>query len=259
MRGLNVSGGLRSGVFGRKIFHHDVVDSTNSRALDLIRKGAEEGTVIIAEEQIAGRGRQGRTWYSEKGKNLLFSVIIRSISSEEMNGLLSLTSALSVASAVRNLYAISVECKWPNDLNINGKKFCGILLESVRESNQFLGISVGVGINVNQMKFPPEIATKAVSLSMSVGKNLDRHEILEEVLMEMERNFSRLKKGFGKDILKEWKVLSPHIGHNISLKMGKDILIGIMEDIAEDGALVMRQGNKKIKLYSGDISYVDCI
>lgn len=253
--GLNLINDLRSRVFGQRIINFEVVDSTNNRAREMIEKGVEEGTVVIAEEQLAGRGRQGRTWYSEKGKNLLFSLIIKSITSEKVNGVLSLASALSVANAVKNLYGLSVECKWPNDLNINGKKFCGILLESVRKADNLLGICVGIGINVNQLKFPPEINSGTISLAMALGKDLNRDELLREVLLQLENNFSRLKEGFVDDILKEWKRMSPHIGRNISFKINKEVICGIMEDISKDGALVVRKGDKKILLYSGEISY----
>jgi BirA family biotin operon repressor/biotin-[acetyl-CoA-carboxylase] ligase len=255
MREVEISSRIRSDVFGRRIRLYDITDSTNLRALEMIRDGEEEGTLVIAEEQTVGRGRRGKVWLSEKGKNLLFSLIIKPQIEGESLGLTSLTAALSVAEAVHTLYKLPVECKWPNDVISGGKKFCGILPESVSREGHQLGISLGIGINVNQKKFLPEIAEKSVSLSMLTGKNLDRFVLLAEILQHLESNFTRLGKGRKSKILDEWMKFSLQVGRLVSINVDGRVINGIAEDVAEDGGLIIRSDDKIIKILAGDLSY----
>ncbi|HLA99900.1 MAG TPA: biotin--[acetyl-CoA-carboxylase] ligase, partial [Bacteroidota bacterium] len=120
-----------SGSFGRVVHVFASVDSTNSRARDLAMKGAPGGTVVMAREQTAGRGRHGRVWESEPGKNLLFSIVLRPRVEPELLGLVSLYASVSVAACVEELCGRDAGCKWPNDVTVSGRKICGILSESV--------------------------------------------------------------------------------------------------------------------------------
>jgi BirA family biotin operon repressor/biotin-[acetyl-CoA-carboxylase] ligase len=234
---------------------YDVVDSTNLRALDLLRQGEEEGTLVITEEQTAGRGRRGNIWSSEKGKNLLFSLIIKPRDGRDSPGLISLTAALSVAQAVVALYDFSPDCKWPNDVLSGGKKFCGILPESISRGGEIFGISLGIGINVNQTDFPPEISDKTISLCMLAGRELDRYDLLAGILAELENNFRRLGDGHKHRILLDWKSFSSQLGRKVSVNADGKKLEGIAEDVADDGGLIIRDKDKLIKILAGDISY----
>ena len=117
--------GLSTRIFGKKIFTYDSIDSTNACAKTLASTGAEEGTVVIAEYQTAGRGRLGRTWQAESGSNLLFSVIIRPTLEINKIGLLPFFAAAGVALALETVTGTRCECKWPNDVLLHGKKCCG--------------------------------------------------------------------------------------------------------------------------------------
>ena len=255
MQASEITGRLKTQLFGRKIYYFDVIDSTNIQAVKLIKQGGEHGALVIAEEQTEGRGRHGRLWFSEKNKNLLFSLIIRQNENDKLNGVLSLAAALSVATAVKNLFGLFVECKWPNDVLKDGKKFCGILSEAVNSNGYCIGICIGVGLNVNQKKFMPEIENKSVSLSMILGKELDRSELLVEILRQMEINFSRFKKDRARELIEEWMKYSPHFGSEVSISIGGEIISGIAEEVSDDGALIIRNSNGKIKILAGDVSY----
>jgi BirA family biotin operon repressor/biotin-[acetyl-CoA-carboxylase] ligase len=255
MNEVEISRRIKSEVFGKLIRVYDAVDSTNLRAIELIKGGEEEGTLVIAEEQTAGRGRRGKAWFSEKGKNLLFSLIIKPCINRDSLSLTSLTAALSVAKAVQTLYGLPVECKWPNDVMAGSKKFCGILPETVLREGDHPRISLGIGINVNQKIFPAEIAERTVSLSMLTGKELDRYELLAEVLQHLENNFRRLGEGYKREILDEWIRFSFHFGREVSINVDGQVINGIAEDVAEDGSLIIRSRDEKIKIISGDVSY----
>ncbi len=255
MNKVEISRRMKSEVFGKRIRVYDVVDSTNLRALELIRGGEQEGTLVIAEEQTAGRGRRGKGWFSENGKNLLFSLIIKPRIDRDSLSLTSLTAALSVAKAVQTLYGLPVECKWPNDVLASGKKFCGILPETVLHDGHHPGISLGIGINVNQKIFPTEIAERTISLSMLTGKELDRYELLAEILQHLEKNFRRLGEGYKRDILDEWIKLSFHFGREVFINIDGQVINGIAEDVAEDGGLIISSKDEKIKILAGDVSY----
>jgi BirA family transcriptional regulator, biotin operon repressor / biotin---[acetyl-CoA-carboxylase] ligase len=255
MHEVEISSRIKSEIFGKRIRLYDVIDSTNLRALDLIREGEEEGTLVIAEEQTAGRGRRGNVWFSERGKNLLFSLIIKPRISRDSFGLISLTAALSVAKAVQTLYKFSPECKWPNDVMSDGRKFCGILPEGVMRGREFLGISLGIGINVNQINFPSEIAEKSMALSLLAGKELDRFELLAEILLHLEKNFRKLGEGHEAEILDEWKSFSSQLERKVSINVDGKIFKGIVEDVTKDGSLIIRDKEKKLKILAGDVSY----
>jgi BirA family biotin operon repressor/biotin-[acetyl-CoA-carboxylase] ligase len=255
MHEVEISSRIKSKIFGKRIRIYDVIDSTNLRALEMIREGEIEGTLVIAEEQTAGRGRRGNAWLSERGKNLLFSIIIKPFIVRDAFGLISLTAAISVARAVQSLYNFSPECKWPNDIMAGGRKICGILPEGVLRGDKYLGISLGMGINVNQSNFPPEIVKKSASLSMLIGKELDRFELLAEVLLHLESNLERLAKGYKCEILNEWKSNSFQFGQKIAVAVNGHIFQGIAEDLADDGGLIVRGGEKKLKILAGDVSY----
>src|SRR5208283_2326 len=176
--------------FGKKIFAFDILDSTNVKAKSLALDDAQEGAIVIAEEQTAGKGRLGRSWSSEKGKNLTFSVIARPRISPQHLGILSLFAGVSVARALTTLTDKTIRCKWPNDVFLNNKKVCGILSESVASEKSITAVIIGIGINVNQKKFSPDLQEKATSLALETGRDFHRWQVLAAILKEIENCYA---------------------------------------------------------------------
>ena len=138
---------------GKEIIHKEITGSTNLDIKELAMNGAEEGTVVQADMQTAGRGRRGRSWVSEKGDSLLFSVLLRPDIAPDKASQITLLMALAVTKVLRESYGIAAMIKWPNDIVINGKKVCGILTEMYPGMDGKYFIIVGCGINVGQRWF----------------------------------------------------------------------------------------------------------
>ena len=140
---------------GRNIVHYFRTDSTNAVAIKLAADGAEHGTVVVAEEQTAGRGRLGRAWFSEKSSGIYTSIILRPPLAPAAAPVLTLMAGLAARKAVSTVTGLNVDIRWPNDLLINGKKVCGILTEMSAEVDRIHAVVLGIGINVNHSPCPP--------------------------------------------------------------------------------------------------------
>jgi len=239
--------------FGSVVHCFDEIDSTNSY-LKSIADEAAEGTVAVAERQSAGRGRQGRSWESETGKNLTFSVILKPDLAPELIGLLPICTGVALAEAVEKTLSIRPECKWPNDLLLNGKKFCGILCESLFHGDRCTAVVAGVGMNVNQRVFPAELAAGATSLAVAAGHDVSREELLARLLSNMERWHDILKAGRFADVRAAWRSFSPMLGSEVTLRNRENAFTGIAEDIDTDGALILSAGGVRHKYYAGDVT-----
>jgi len=245
---------LRTKIFGSEIFAFDLIDSTNLKAKALAREGVSEGTIVIAEEQTAGRGRLDRPWFSERGKNLTFSLIIKPRIKIEYNGVLSLYAGLAVAQAIQNVLHVIPQCKWPNDVLLGDKKLCGILSEAILMNGILEGVIIGIGINVNQTFFPEEIKQTATSLSLNAGKQFNRFEVLAAVLERLEILYGDIQKGLLKNILDGWKRYCSIFGKEILVSQNGQIIKGIATGLDEDGGLLMQTKNSEIKILAGDIT-----
>jgi BirA family biotin operon repressor/biotin-[acetyl-CoA-carboxylase] ligase len=243
---------ITSKIFGKNIFTYDVIGSTNIKAKSLIQHG--EGVVVIAEEQTAGRGRLGRSWISEPKKNLMFSVIIKPKILPDRIGIISLYAGLSVAEAMKEITKLNPVCKWPNDVLLNGKKFCGILSEAVFKGNVLDSIIVGIGINVNQSDFTRELQQTATSLFLSSGKEFDRFKILGSVLERLERNYALIQSRELNDILQKWKKYTTMFGKEITINQNGCQVSGIAERINDDGGLILRTNKGEGKFLAGDVT-----
>ena len=171
MAGNVVSATLRGGLFtrivGRRLLYFQEIPSTMDEAARLAEQGAEEGTVVVAENQTAGRGRQGRTWVS-RGGNLYFSIIFRP--APDVLPLISMLAGVAAARAIRRVTALDPRLKWPNDVMLHGKKVAGILVESVVRGDRADYAVLGIGINVSlDTGSAGEISALAISLDAAVG------------------------------------------------------------------------------------------
>jgi BirA family biotin operon repressor/biotin-[acetyl-CoA-carboxylase] ligase len=193
---------------GRNIVHYFRTESTNAVALKLATDGAEHGTLVVAEEQTAGRGRLGRVWFSEKGSGIYASIILRPPLSPAAAPVLTLMAGLAAQKAVGAVTGLAVDIRWPNDLLVNGKKVCGILTEMNAELDRLHAVVLGVGINVNHSQMPPELEDIATSLRMEAHRGVSRVQVLGALLREIERYYQLLLKNGNKAIADRWEAAS---------------------------------------------------
>ena len=207
---------LKGTIFGadvhRNYHHYYKIGSTNVQAMESAAAGAAEGSVFVAEEQTAGRGRGAHQWESAPSAGIYCSVVLRPALPPAEALVLSLAAGLAVHSAVQQIDpGISPDLKWPNDLMIGGKKFCGILTEMNAEATRVRHIVVGIGINVNQTKLPAELQPIATSLRLVSGTEWSRVEVCAALLKSLDREYRELleKPGAHESILRRFQDASP--------------------------------------------------
>jgi BirA family biotin operon repressor/biotin-[acetyl-CoA-carboxylase] ligase len=248
--------GLKTEFLARSIKAFEVIDSTNTAAKELAENGAPEGTAVIADHQTAGRGRFNRTWHSEAGKNIILSLVLRP-REEQSAHLLTYLTALCAAKTAEVSAGVRVECKWPNDLLIRGRKFCGILLESAWNDSSIDYVVVGIGMNVNQETFPDELQRTATSLKKESGREFERCSITRDFFERFEKAYLQSQKSGYARFLKEWKMKSGLFGKEISLEQSGNILRGRAIDLDTDGALVIKNHERVIRVFAGDVTVLD--
>jgi len=247
--------GLKTRVFTGPVHHFETLDSTNDLAKELAVQGAPEGTVVVAETQTGGRGRLGREWNSPPGVGLYVSLVLRPMLPPMELPQITLTTAVAVVRAVRRVAGVAPGIKWPNDLLLNGKKLGGILTEMETESDRIRHVVVGLGLNVNNPGFPPELAATATSLTLTVGGAFSRVHLLQAWLEEFETLYGRfLNQGFP-EILEEWKGYTVTLGRPVTVRQGPREISGQALDVASDGALLLRTASgETVRVTSGEIT-----
>ncbi len=249
-----LSKGLKTHSFGRKVYAFGSIDSTNNCARTMANAWAPEGTLVVAESQTAGRGRLGRSWISSAEESLTFSVVLRPGTDSEAINLLPLLAGVAVAEAIREVAGVEVECKWPNDLLIDGKKVCGILLEGALREDGLDFVVAGIGINVNQGGFPQELSGKATSLRLMCGREFRREDLLRAVLQHFERLYrSGLDERFS-SVPRLWAAHARMLGKPLEVRSNESALAGIAVRIAPDGGLVIATGAGEQTVYAGDVT-----
>jgi BirA family biotin operon repressor/biotin-[acetyl-CoA-carboxylase] ligase len=184
---------VRGTVFAPHIHHYYKVESTNTLAMEAAAAGAPEGSVYLAEQQTAGRGRGGHSWHSAESSGIYCSVILRPPLPPSEALILSLAAGLAVHAAVQEIDSrVTADLKWPNDLLLDGRKFCGILTEMNAEATRVRHVVVGIGINVNQAIFPAELRESATSLRLAGGSEWSRVELCAALLKSLDREYRDL-------------------------------------------------------------------
>ncbi len=247
-----IKSGLNTKIFARDILSYKKIDSTNVMAYGLAEKGLKEGVVVLAEEQVKGKGRLGRTWVSPPGCGIYLSCILRPSMPPSEIPKLTLTASVCVARAIRELTGLLAMIKWPNDILIDSKKVCGILLEMKAEQDKVDFVIVGIGVNVNApVKSLPKGAT---SLKAELGEDVSRVRLTQKILESLEAGYTLLcKNGFPK-IIEEWKEYSGMLGSRVRVLLPNREFEGAAADIDQDGALLVRLDNGFIeKASSGDV------
>lgn len=244
---------FRRGRFGQSVYAYEVVDTTQRIAHELAQNDAQEGTLIISEEQTAGRGQLGRSWHNPSHVNIAASIILRPELPIRDASKLTLMAASAFARALQKR-DIPVKIKWPNDLLLNGKKVGGILTEMQTEGERIQAVILGFGMNVNSELIPPELIHRATSIKLETGIIHRRSELLAYLLEELEKEYDVfLQSGFA-PIQQNWLNYAAYLNQFITLTASNSIKEGIMRGISEEGALLLEQNKKVESIYSAEIS-----
>jgi BirA family biotin operon repressor/biotin-[acetyl-CoA-carboxylase] ligase len=255
-----ISYGLNTIIFGKRdIIHYRETDSTNNRARDFAERDYPEGTLIIAEKQIAGRGRMGRRWHSPAGMGICMSIILRPLIPPGEAPLITLMTAVAVAETLSSLLQLHVRIKWPNDILVSDKKIAGILTEMNAERGSIHYIVLGLGMNVNTPLevMPDDISTLATSVLIEIGKRFERAAIVRTFLEFFERYYQLLHSEGSEPILHRWKEFSGIIGQRIKVDAVNDTFVGKVVDIDRSGVLLLEDDAGEIqRIISGDVSLI---
>ncbi len=245
---------LETRFVGQRVIYYPSLTSTMEVAKREAQQGAAEGTVIIADEQTTGKGRLERVWLSPRG-NIALSVILH----PSLAYLPSLITVASVAMvhSIEAATGLKSQIKWPNDVLINGRKVCGILIESDVQGNTVNYTIIGIGINVNlRLADFPEIQPIATSLSDELGRDVSRLSVIRCLLVELERLYLSLSAG--ESIYEEWRDRLVTLDKRVRVKSGETIYEGVAESVARDGSLLLRGLDGSLtKIVAGDVTLRD--
>ncbi|MHB9094124.1 MAG: biotin--[acetyl-CoA-carboxylase] ligase [Eubacteriales bacterium] len=248
---------LKSSVLGKKIVYRETVGSTNELAKELAQKGAQQGTVVIAEEQTGGKGRMGRIWYSPAGQGLWFSVILRPRISPVDATKLTLVCAVAVANAVREITGLAAGIKWPNDILIDNRKAAGILTEMSAEIDKvnYMVLGIGINVNFNSKTVPSDLAGIAMSLDEQTNTKISRIDLLAAVLNNLDMLYQDFTQGKFAAILSAWKEMSVTLNRWVKVVSPNTVDEGIAFDIDDEGILILMKKDGSMKrILSGDVS-----
>ncbi|MEE8442578.1 MAG: biotin--[acetyl-CoA-carboxylase] ligase [Dehalococcoidia bacterium] len=247
-----VEASLANAPLGHRIIYLPVVTSTMDIARQEAEQGGEEGIVVVAEEQTAGRGRLGRRWVSSPGQNLYFSILL--YPSRWVYSRLSVAVPVAVARAIRHTCGLYPEIKWPNDVRLGGKKVCGILIETALQDAEVRYAIAGIGINVgSNPEEHPDVTAPTTSLAAELGKPVSREDLLQAVLTELSVIYMHMR-GWG-DAWGEWQTLLETLGREIQVRWGEQVEEGVAEAVDGEGNLLLRRPDGTlVTLAAGEVT-----
>jgi BirA family transcriptional regulator, biotin operon repressor / biotin---[acetyl-CoA-carboxylase] ligase len=244
-------------VIGRDIRVFEQTTSTNDVIEKLARDGVKEGVVVFAESQTKGRGRLGRKWISPAHKGLWFSILLRPDLRPQETTQLTVASATALRRAIQSETGLKPEIKWPNDILIGGKKVAGILTELSAELDKVRYVILGIGIDVNldAGEFPAELKKTATSLKIEAGETISRAELATTILLELDKDYSRICSGKFAAVGDEWQENCVTIGKNVTVQIGERKIRGRAESLDDDGALCVRTEHGHLeRITGGDVT-----
>jgi len=249
-----ITSDLRTRFVGQRVIYYPTLTSTMEVAKREAQQGAAEGTVVVAGEQTAGKGRKNRTWLSPRG-SIALSVILHP--SVAYLPYLIMLASLAVTHSIVAVTGLQPQLKWPNDVLVNGKKVSGILIESSLRGNIVDYAIIGIGVNVNlRLSDFPEIRLTATSLSDELGREVSQLEMIRQLLIEIERRYLALPAG--EPIYQEWRDNMVTLGKKVRVKSGKTTYQGIAESVDRDGSLLLRHRDGSLtKVVAGDVTLRD--
>jgi BirA family biotin operon repressor/biotin-[acetyl-CoA-carboxylase] ligase len=247
---------LSGRLVGQNVIYLKTVDSTNEYAFGLAKNGASEGTVILADEQTRGKGRLQRIWQSPPGLNIYTSVILRPPLKPAVAPRITLMAGVAVAGLLSQCRVKDVSLKWPNDVQIGGRKVCGILTEMKTLGDRVDFVIVGIGLNVNMRKedFNAEILDRATSVREETGSIIPRQELVVHLYHHLEKWYNvLLGEGFP-PVRESWLAFASILGRRIRVEPVKDAQEGEVIGVDEDGALLIKnESGLRQRVIAGDI------
>ena len=231
---------------------HGSLPSTMDAAAALANDGKAHGAVVVADEQTAGRGRRGTTWISPPGAGLYCSFLARPSAHASALSLLTLAAGVAVRDGVMAATGLTPDLKWPNDLLAGRRKLAGILAEGHGIGAAQQAVIIGVGVNVRQAAYPPDVQARATSLEDELGRPVDRGVLLAEILVAIWDRLAQFEERPG-DILQAWRAASPHaVGARVEWQ-GRH---GVTAGIDETGALLVKTADGVERIIAGELQWV---
>ena len=252
---LEIDSALHTETFGRHVVYLESTQSTNEEAKKIAREGAEEGTIVVAEEQITGHGRLARGFYSPFAKGIWFSLILRPKFFPMEASKCTLLAAVGVCRGIRRMGLADAGIKWPNDILVHGKKLVGILtlMSASMEKIDYIIMGIGINTGIKKNEFPEDFREGATSF-LNEGINVSRKVLLAAFLGELEKEYSFAQnEGFDK-VLDDWRALSVTLGQEVRVIFGDDSYTGKAVDIDRDGCLLVNTGSEVKRVIAGDVS-----
>ncbi len=245
---------LPTRLIGRRVMAYPRLGSTNDEAKRLAAAGEPEGTLVIAEEQTAGRGRLQRTWWAPPGTALLMSLIFRPNLAPHQAQRLTMLCSLAICDAITETTGLAPAVKWPNDVLLHGRKVCGILTELGIEDARLAYVVVGMGINVNvDFSGAGELARTATSLAQELGHEVSRLELLRAILVSIEGRYARLRAGESPHT--EWSERLATLGQRVVVTTPTEQWRGVAAGVDTDGALLLRDEEGVLRrILAGDVT-----
>ena len=253
-----VESAVKPGLFGKDIIYRDTIGSTNVFLKRLADEGAPEGTVVVADEQSAGMGRLGREWFSKKGENLLFSVLLRPQLPPTQLFVLTMIFALAGIEAIVDISGVNTKIKWPNDIYVGGKKLGGMLTEFSVVHGAVQHVVLGMGLNVNWNPAAERtVLYRTASIFSEIQEKVSREEILTNLLQRLEVSYYEIGRDMGRTevFFEKWNEKSLILGKTVVIETGKERIEGEAAGIDRDGALrlITTSGDEQ-KFHCGDVS-----
>ena len=248
--------GARLGPLGSTILFFTTIGSTNDVALRLAAGGDRLGAIVIAEQQTAGRGRRGRTWFSPPGSGLYVSIVLApgraAVDRTRASTLVTLAVGVALAEAIEASTGLRAAIKWPNDLYVGRRKLAGILAEAVAPDDD--SVVVGYGINVCRSAYPPELADRATSIETELGRSVDRAALCAESVAAVSTRYANLLEGRFDAILDAWRERAPASrGARVAWHSPAGPQHGITAGIDDRGALLVKVGERVERIVGGEV------
>jgi BirA family biotin operon repressor/biotin-[acetyl-CoA-carboxylase] ligase len=252
---------------GHCVLFYPVATSTNDVAARLAEQNFGDGTIVVADQQISGRGRGGHTWYSPPGTGLYASVLVdarHETASDEWPRWLTLAAGVAAAEGLHAASGLPVSLKWPNDLvmapagGVRGaRKVGGILAEARTDDGRLSHVIVGIGVNVRRASFPPDISSRATSLEDELGRDVERGPVLAALLQRLATWLERLRDGRTELVVDRWRRLAVGAsGAAVEWHRDGERWRGVTAGIDGEGALLVKAGGATERVVAGEVIWL---
>lgn len=249
-----ITTGLNTKIIGKHIHYCSSLPSTNSYAKTLIKNKDAEGTVIIAGQQTAGRGRKNREWDSKPG-GLWFSIILHPTLPPQRAMVVTMAASIAVTEAINAITQKKAVIKWPNDVLIDKKKICGVLTEIDAEMDRIHYLIIGIGINVNN-PIDPSLTSIATNLKTITRSSINLAELLQHILKIFDQLYQYIKRSDYEYLKKQWMSHTNIIGKTVQVQKEKKIMKGTVISISDTGSLLIKTKHGEKQVVTGDIEYI---